>query len=115
MVRGEPCSERRRESRLLLSLPLSRVSEVVCAHYEINRAELRRPGSRRPARAALALLARRWTVATIAELATTLGLSRAESSPNLTRRFGAWLAIDAKIRKQLRDLEKELDGSGHPK
>jgi hypothetical protein len=49
------------------------------------------------------------------ELATMLGLSRAESVPNLTRRFGAWLAIDARIRKQLRDLEKELDGSGHPK
>ena len=44
-----------------------------------------------------------------------LGLSRAESVPNLTRRFGAWLAIDAKIRKQLKDLEKELDGSVHPK
>jgi hypothetical protein len=115
MVRGEPCSERRRESRLLLSLPLSRVSEVVCAHYEINRAELRRPGSRRPARAALALLARRRTVATNAELAIMLGLSRAESSPNLTRRFGAWLAIDARIRKPLKDLEKELDGPVHSK
>jgi hypothetical protein len=52
---------------------------------------------------------------TLSELATMLGLSRAESVPNLTRRFGAWLAIDAKIRKQLEDLEKELDGSVHPK
>jgi putative transposase len=115
MVRGEPRREQRRELRLLLSLPLSRVSEVVCAHYKIDHKELSRRGSGHPARAALAYLARRRTVATNAELAIMLGLSRAESVPNLTRRFGAWLAIDAKIRNQLRDLEKELDGSDHPK
>jgi hypothetical protein len=107
--------ERRRESRLLLSLPLSRVREVVCAHYEIKRTELRRCGSRHPARAALAYLARRRTVATNAELAIMLGLLHAQSAPNLTRRFGGWLAIEAKVRKQLWDLEKELDGSVHQK
>ena len=36
MVRGEPPRERRRESRLILSLPLSRIIEVVCAFYEID-------------------------------------------------------------------------------
>jgi hypothetical protein len=35
-VRGEPRPEQRRESRLLLSLPLSRVSEVVRAYYKIE-------------------------------------------------------------------------------
>ena len=54
-------------------------------------------------------------MATNAELAAMLGLSRAESVPNLTRRFGDWLATDARLRKQLRSLEEELDGSGHPK
>ncbi len=51
-------------------------------------------------------------MATNAELATLLGLSRAESVPNLTRRFAAWLATDAKVRKQLRGLEEKLDESG---
>ena len=37
-------------------------------------------------------------MATNAELAAVLGLSRAESVPNLTRRFGHVLAIDAKTR-----------------
>ena len=44
-----------------------------------------------------------------------LGVSRAESVPNLTRRFGAWLATDARVRKQLRFLEEALDGPGPPK
>ena len=29
--------------------------------------------------------------------------------PNLTRRFAAWLATDARVRKQLRSLQEELD------
>ena len=48
MVRGEPSGNRRKESRLLHSLPLSRVCEVVCASYEIEPKELSRRGSRHP-------------------------------------------------------------------
>jgi hypothetical protein len=60
----------------------------------------------------LAYLARTRTVATDAKLATILGLSRAESVPNLTRRFSAWLETDAKVRKQLRQLKEQLDETG---
>ncbi len=109
IVRGEPRRERRRESRLILGLPLSRISELVCAYYEIERVELSRRGNRHPARAALAYLARRRTAATNAELATVLGVSRAESVPNLTRRFATWLESDAKVRHQLRGLEEQLE------
>jgi hypothetical protein len=49
------------------------------------------------------------------ELAAVLGLSRAESVPNLTRRFGAWLESDAGVRRQLKSLEQELDGSDRPR
>ena len=49
--------------------------------------------------------------ATNAELAAVLGVSRAESVPNLTRRFAAWLETDPRIRPQLRGLEKESDKS----
>ena len=115
MVRGEPRRERRRESRLLQSLPLSRVIEVVCASYTIDRSEMSRRGSRHPARAALVYLARSRTMATNTELAGLLGLSRAESVPNLTQRFAGWLATDAKLRRQLRNLEGQLDQLDHPK
>jgi REP element-mobilizing transposase RayT len=112
MVRGDTRRERRRESRLLRGLTLGRVCEAVCASYAIDRSELSRRGSRHPARAALAYLARRRTVATHAELMPILGLSRPESVPNLTRRFGTWLAADSGIRQQYQRLEEELDGDG---
>jgi len=65
-------------------------------------------GSRHPARAALVYLARNHTMATNAELAAVLGLSRAENVPNLTRRFADWLATDAKTRKTLGVLEAAM-------
>jgi hypothetical protein len=45
---------------------------------------------------------------TSAGLVAQLGLSRAESVPNLTRRFAAWLASDAKDRERLSGLQREL-------
>ena len=72
MVGGEPRAERRRESRLILALPLSRITEVVCAKYEIEHTELGRRGYRHPARAALAYITGRRTAATNAELAAVL-------------------------------------------
>ena len=94
----------------MLSVPLSRIVEVVCAFYEVKPKELSQRGSRLPARAGLVYLARSHSLATNAELAAVLGLSRAESVPNLTRRFSDWLSADATVRKQLRDLEEVLQG-----
>jgi hypothetical protein len=48
---------------------------------------------------------------TNAGLVAELGVSRAESVPNLTRRFAAWLATDAKVRKRLESIEQELQPS----
>jgi hypothetical protein len=56
----------------------------------------------------LAYVARSLTTVTSAGLVAELGVSRAQSVPNLTRRFAAWLATDAKVRERLRDLEREL-------
>jgi putative transposase len=111
MVSNEPRRDRRRESRRMQGLSISRVSEVVCAEYGIERAELSQRGSRHPARPAMAYLARRHTAATNAELVAILGVSRAESVPNLTRRFDSWLASDRQVRKQLRRLEDELNAA----
>jgi len=112
MVRGEPRRERRREARLVQGVPLAPVCVVVCASYGIEPSELSHRGSRHPARAALAYLARRCTVATNAELSPVLGGSRPESVPRLTRRFTSWLAGDEGVRKRSKRLEEELDVAG---
>jgi hypothetical protein len=38
-----------------------------------------------------------------------LGVSRPESVPNLTRRFGSGLASDVRVREQFFRLEEDLD------
>ena len=91
-------------------MPLSRIIKVVYTFYEIEPTQPSQRGSRHPARAGLVYLARSHSLATNAELAAVLGLSRAESVPNLSRRFSEWLSTDTKIRKQLRDLEEGLKG-----
>jgi hypothetical protein len=48
------------------------------------------------------------------ELADLLGLSRAESVPNLTRRFRAWVSVDPAVRRQLQRLDEMLGQSGSP-
>jgi hypothetical protein len=59
----------------------------VCQHYGVDQTELSRRGSRSPARAALAYVARQHTEATLSDLVPILGLSRPESVPNLSRKF----------------------------
>jgi hypothetical protein len=109
LIRGEAPRELRRESRLARGHSLERVCNVVCSTYAIKRSELGRRGSRHPAWGALAYLAQRRTAATNAELMTVLGVSRAESVPNLTRRYASWLSSEAAIRGDYQRLERELD------
>ena len=111
LVINEPRRDRRRESRRMRGLSIPEVSEVVCAEYEIEQSELSQRGSRHPARAAMAYLARRHTAATNAELMAVLGVSRAESVPNLTRRFQAWLSSDSRVRKTLERLDDALNSA----
>ena len=100
LVNAAPHRDGRRESRRLRGLSIERVSEVVCAEYGVEQSELSERGSRHPARAAMAYLARRHTAASNGELTGILGVSRAESVPNLTRRFERWLADDSRTRKR---------------
>jgi chromosomal replication initiation ATPase DnaA len=86
----------------MLSVPLSGIIEVVCSAYKIEPAELGERRNRHPARSALVYLARNHTMSTNAQLTSVLGLSRAESVPNLTQRFGDRLATDARTRKKRR-------------
>jgi hypothetical protein len=112
LIRGEPQREQRRELRMVTGLPLTRVCDVICASYEIDRSLLSQRGSSHPARMALAYLARLRTTATNAELAAMLGLSRAESVGNLTKRFKASLTTRAAFREQLNVIQSELDRIG---
>jgi hypothetical protein len=77
---------------------------VVGESYGVDAAEFARRGCRQPARAALAYLARRYTMSTNADLVPMLGLSRAESVPNLTRRFQTGLDADPCVRRQLSQM-----------
>ena len=103
-----------RESRRVQGLSISQVSEIVCAEYGIELSELSRRGSRHPARAAMAYLARRHTAATNGELIEVLGVSRAESVPNLTRRFDSLLSSDPRVRSQFKRLEDKLTAGPPP-
>jgi putative transposase len=109
MVRASPPREPRRESRLIRGLELSRVCEAVCRTYQVGPTVLQRRGGRDEARAALAYVARLHTEATNAELAAVLGVTRADSVPNLTRRFARWLREREEVRERLRRLEDQLD------
>ena len=86
--------------------------EAVCSRYGVDRGQLAARGSRPPARAALAYLAKHHTEATRAELVPILGLSRPESVPNLSARFAALLQSESNARRDLLELERALGLSG---
>jgi hypothetical protein len=108
----QPQGEARRETRQLRGVELSAVCEVVAATYGVDETELKRCGSRHPARAALAYLAREYTEATNADLAPLLGVSRPENVPNLTRRFRHCLETDSATRKQYQLLVNAVETHG---
>jgi len=86
LIGGQHHADLRREERLLQGVELEQVVDSVCRHYKVGRSELARRGSRDPARAALAYLARRHTESTLASLVTILGVSRPGSRPCCKRR-----------------------------
>ncbi|HKM53750.1 MAG TPA: hypothetical protein VJY33_10090 [Isosphaeraceae bacterium] len=79
----------------------------MCSHYSLDRPALARRGDPHIARAVAAWLCRRHCEVPLHELSPRLGLSRADSVPNLIRR------IDARLRShpQLADeLQQIVDG-----
>ena len=68
-----------------------RILAAVADYYEVEPALLAKRHDPHMARAVAAWLCRRHTEATLANLAEWLGLSRADSVPNLTRRLEAQL------------------------
>ena len=96
------------EAGLLRGRDPGAILDAVCAHYGLDRSDLARRGDPHLARAVAAWLCRRHSEAPLRELAPLLGLSRADSVPNLTRR------IDARLRTHPRfaaELERIMDGT----
>jgi putative transposase len=79
------------EARQLAGLDPKRIFAAVAAFYGLDGAALSRRHDPHLARSVAAWLCRRRTEVSLRELAEWLGLSRAESVPNLTRRLEARL------------------------
>ena len=93
------------EGRQLTSLDPKRILAAVVDFYDVEPALLAKRHDSHRARAVAAWLCRRHTEATLGELAEWLGLSRADSVPNLTRRFQAQLKSRPEL---LNDVEEIL-------
>ena len=85
------------EARQLASLDPIRVLAAVADFYDVDPALLAKRHDPHMARAVAAWLCRRHTEATLSELAGWLGLSRADSVPNLTRRLQSRLTSQPEL------------------
>jgi putative transposase len=92
------------EARQLASLDLKRILAAVADYYEVEPALLAKRHDPHMARAVAAWLCRRHTEATLANLAEWLGLSRADSVPNLTRRLEAQLKSRPELLNDLAEI-----------
>ncbi len=98
----------RPEARRLSGLAPDRVLAAVAEFYGLEPDSLRRRGDGHVARAVAAWLCRRHTEATLRELAPLLGLSRADSVPNLTRGLEARLRSSPTLADELRRISQRL-------
>jgi putative transposase len=92
------------EARQLAGLDPKRIFAAVEDFYGLDTALLSRRHDPHLARPVAAWLCRRHTEATLRELAQWLGLSRADSVPNLTRRVDARLKTSPKLSKDLAEI-----------
>jgi putative transposase len=80
------------------------IFEAVCDHLGLAREALARRGDPHIARAAAAWLCRQHCEIALHELASMLGLSRADSVPNLTRRIDAGLRSHPQLAEELEEI-----------
>jgi putative transposase len=99
------------EARQLAGLDPQRILDAVTAFYGLDAASLTRRHDPHPARAVAAWLCRRHTEATLRELAQWLGLSRADSVPNLTRRLDALLKASPKLSRDLTEILRRANAA----
>ncbi len=92
------------EARQLAGLDPKRIFAAIAAFYGLDDAALSRRHDSHLARANAAWLCRRYTEASLRELAKWLGLSRADSVPNLTRRLEARLGASSELSDDLTEI-----------
>jgi putative transposase len=92
------------EARQLAALDPKRIFAAVADFYGLDNASLSRRHDPHLARTVAAWLCRRHTEASLRELAQWLGLSRADSVPNLTRRFEARLKASPELSHDLAEI-----------
>jgi REP element-mobilizing transposase RayT len=96
------------EARHLSTLDPKTVFHAVAAHYALDESALAHRHDRHIARAVAAWLCRRYTEASLRELAGMLGLSRADSVPNLTLRLEAHVESSPRLAKDLNVITRRL-------
>jgi hypothetical protein len=94
------------EARQLTGLDPKRIFAAVRSFYGLDEAALSRRRDPHVGRAVAAWLCRRHTEASLRELAVSLGLSRADSVPNLTRRIETRLKTSAELSNDLAAILK---------
>jgi hypothetical protein len=97
-----------REARQLAALDAGAVLSAVTEYYDLDEGSLTRRHDRHIARAMAAWLCRRHTEATLRELASRLGLSRADSVPSLVRRLESRLASSPRLLRDVAEIERLL-------
>jgi REP element-mobilizing transposase RayT len=100
-VRSNPPSA---EARQLAGLDPKRIIAAVAEFYGLEASSLSRRGDPHLARPVAAWLCRRHTAASLRQLAASLGLSRADSVPNLTRRLERRLKETPKLSYELAEI-----------
>ena len=99
------------EARQLAGLDPKRILAAVADYYGLEVSALSRRHDAHLARAVAAWLCRRHTEASLRELAEWLGVSRADSVPNLTRRLEARLKASPRLAG---DLAKTMSRANGP-
>jgi len=94
------------EARQLSGIDPKRIFAAVRSFYGLDEAALSRRHDPHMARAVAAWLCRRHTEASLRELAVWLGLSRADSVPNLTRRIETRLKASPELSNDLAEIFK---------
>jgi len=96
------------EARQLAGLDPERICTIVAEFYGVDRSSLSRRYDPHLARAVAAWLCRRYTEASHRVLAERLGLSRADSVPNLTRRLDARLRTSPGLAQELEQIMAQV-------
>ncbi len=99
------------EARQLAGLDPKRIFAAVAEFYGLDGSSLSRRGDPHLARAVAAWLCRRHTEAPLRQLAEWLGLSRADSVPNLTRRLEARLKASPQLSDDLAEILRRASAS----